>query len=164
MLASRSGVRNLRREDFVGLQIERVTHDQVAGFAPPQLASCHRHYEILFAFVFDLEMHGRLDACLQLLVVGCRDEFHRHFGRKRPEGRFLAQLADELRLAGTCIGGDPNRAVIQHPSATFREFVELPLLLAVLIDVYQRSYDGFAVRQHMACERTKRVRADPFLS
>ena len=51
--------------------------------------------------------------------------------------RFSGQLKANQRIAGACIIGDPNRAMIQDPSTSFEELIQLPLLPTLSVGVDQ---------------------------
>src|SRR5262249_55684236 len=65
----------------------------------------------------DSRLHGRVD---QLHLDIRRD--------RRISGTFGEFHADD-RLAGMCFSGDPNRAVIEHPSAALLQQTGHPVLL-----------------------------------
>src|SRR5437899_2539060 len=81
-----------------------------------------------------------------LLVLPAHNQFHRNVRRTRPVARILCQLEANDGLALTCVGGNPNWAVIEHASASFLELALGPLLLSCGVRVNERGEHRHACR------------------
>src|SRR4029077_7878741 len=84
-----------------------------------------------------------------LLVLPLLHQLHLDVGRYRFVLRRFRQLHTNGRLAGLSITGDPNRAVVQHPSAALLQFADEPLLLFHPVSVDQRCPHPLAVGQEV---------------
>ena len=60
-------------------------------------------------------------------------QFHLDVRCQRLKLRSFREFHSNKRLAGTRVHRDPNRAVVEHPSAAFLQQTRLSLLLAVLV-------------------------------
>src|SRR5438105_3028438 len=78
--------------------------------------------------------------------------------------RSFGQLEAEDRRAWACIARDPDRAVVEHPSATLAQLVLRPPLLALAVLVNQRNPDRDVGREELLGDGAEGVRPDPLVA
>src|SRR5262245_64134603 len=95
------------------------------------------------------------------MSLGRGHELDCKVGRRRCVTAIFGQLESDERLAGTCIGGGPDRAVIQAASAALGQLVLYAPLLALFVGIDERRQDLGLGRQEVLIEAAEGILAVP---